>query len=190
MAPATASVPDSGPTAATATGPGTSTPGSARSRPGSRSCAPARTFPIGCGSWVEPDEVSSPYDLRLSKTSSAYRKVWGDRVVARLKEPAGPLAERRSRFTQAQRTRHPFASCSALPEPASPSHWRVRHLAHVCPGNSITRLNTLTSCFARSRSPPICSSQIRMSAARTCNLMKRSGSVCSTGDVAVGSGGG
>lgn len=64
---------------------------------------------------------------------------------------------------------------------------RTRHTGTFV---SSTRLNALTSCFARSRSPPICSSQTRMSAARACKLMKRSGSVCSTGDIAVGSGGG
>ncbi len=41
---------------------------------------------------VEPDEMLSPYNLRLSETSSAYRKAWGGRVVARLEELAGPLA--------------------------------------------------------------------------------------------------
>lgn len=44
---------------------------------------------------VEPDEVLSPYDLRLSETSTAYRRAWGTRTVKRLEEVAGALAGKR-----------------------------------------------------------------------------------------------
>lgn len=44
---------------------------------------------------VAPDEVLAPYDLRLSKTPSEYRRAWGIRVVNRLGEVAGPLNGKR-----------------------------------------------------------------------------------------------
>jgi hypothetical protein len=39
--------------------------------------------------------VLVPYNLRLSKTSAAYRRAWGARVVSRLEEVEGPLAGKR-----------------------------------------------------------------------------------------------
>jgi hypothetical protein len=41
---------------------------------------------------VRPDELLSPYNLRLSETSTAYRRAWGARVVKRLEEVVGALA--------------------------------------------------------------------------------------------------
>jgi hypothetical protein len=40
---------------------------------------------------VAPNEVLAPYDLRLSETSTEYRRAWGARVVARLAEIYGTL---------------------------------------------------------------------------------------------------
>lgn len=41
---------------------------------------------------VAPTDVLDPYDLRLSKTSSEYRRVWGHRVIEALEAKVGPLA--------------------------------------------------------------------------------------------------
>jgi hypothetical protein len=41
---------------------------------------------------VTPATVLEPYDLRLSKTPSDYRRAWGARVVEQLKETIGTLA--------------------------------------------------------------------------------------------------
>lgn len=40
---------------------------------------------------VQPEQVLHPYDLRLSKTSRAYRRSWGARVVEQLRHAVGSL---------------------------------------------------------------------------------------------------
>jgi hypothetical protein len=44
---------------------------------------------------VRPDTVLEPYDLRLSKTTPAYRRAWGARVVDQLISEVGSLAGKR-----------------------------------------------------------------------------------------------
>jgi hypothetical protein len=41
---------------------------------------------------VAPDTVIAPYNLHLAKTSRAYRREWGNRVLIQLREAVGPLS--------------------------------------------------------------------------------------------------